>query len=98
MTSFEQWIAPSSELPPPWGTPPTTEQLRDAREGADVLARAAMCARARYSRSGPDWLAPLAVWLDDAADDAEQVGPDFRAVRFARAFLKEDAWPPTRSD
>lgn len=34
--------------------------------------------------------APLAAWLHSAAVDADQVGPDHRAVAFARALLGED--------
>lgn len=37
---------------------------------------------------GPMLATPLADWLNAAADDAEQIGADFRAVAVARAVLK----------
>jgi hypothetical protein len=30
---------------------------------------------------------PLAAWLESAAEDAEQIGPDFRALAVAKVLL-----------
>lgn len=41
----------------------------------------------------PHVAAALAVWLRSAADDADEIGPDFRAVAVARALLGETEAP-----
>lgn len=38
---------------------------------------------------GPDVADALAYWLDSAAEDAEQIGPDPHALAVARAILGE---------
>lgn len=48
-------------------------------------------------RADAEWIAtchpgiakPLAAWLREAAEEAEQIGPSLSALRFARALLGE---------
>lgn len=63
-----------------------------------------MRAAANYLRDRTEavFLARLADWLDSAANDAEEIGPDFRAERVAAAILcypdpYPDAQAPARA-
>lgn len=73
--------------------PPTPEELNAASSAYALFHRAADLADRFAAEDHGEFgcWGQLAVWLREGlAGDALLIGPDFRAVDFVRAFLKED--------
>jgi len=85
---------PSDPLPPlPYSTvgDPSPAEWQQVRQAADQLRAAADLITTTATAGGTGLVtvngAALAEWLNAAADDATQIGPDPHAVHMAQAIL-----------
>jgi HEAT repeat protein len=80
---------------------PTVEELRYVEESHALLRRAAdrtdVMGQAKVGGLTPAVWYRLSGWLRSAAEEALEVGPDPRALDFARVLLEGDCAPPAKA-